>query len=133
MKNDKNLADQWKRLENLSLNYKKELFASKPGLMIDFFLEKMLGKENIEIGVFLYGNRTGSVVSYRELKKEITLRLKKNSVFEMVMMLVNIEGELHTYIHKLSKKEIDLIPDNLKNIMFSVRELGRPVIFDGNK
>jgi hypothetical protein len=117
----------WAAVETLAGSDRSKFFESNNASITEFFVKKVLAKKKVDIGVFIYGECTGSSVSYRELKKEITLRLKKRSVYEIVLTLVNRENELHSFCYNLGAKDIKIIPENIRTMMSKVKTSGQPL------
>ena len=126
MTNKNKFANAWSSVERLSPAVKKKLLKTNVEFVVEFMMEKMMTNRKMDIGVFTYGRQTGSVVSYREAAKELTLRLKASS-YEMVLTLINKESELHSFSYNLSEKEIKFIPDKLKTAMNRVKQLSKPL------
>ena len=114
-------------VETLAESDRNNFLENNNASITEFFIKKVLGKKKVDIGVFIYGECTGSSLSYRELKKEITLRLKKRSVYEIVLTLVNRENELHAFCYNLGAKDIKMIPENIRSMMSKVKESGQPL------
>lgn len=129
MTDKQKLESLWNSIDLKSLLTVKEIFEYNTDSLLDFLIDKTLDKEKFEIGLFEEGKHSGSSLVYKESQKEIELRLKKNSTYDLILTVEDAEGEIHIFRSKLSNDELKLIPENLKNLMYKVREIERPMTF----
>lgn len=123
------LGTLWNSVDVNSSNTAKKLFEMNADAFLEFLIDKTLEKEKFEIGYFEDGRQSGSTLTYRESQKEIELRLKKNSAYDLIFSVEDMEDEIHVFKNKLSDEEIKLIPEYLQNLMYKVREIELPMTF----
>ena len=129
MTDKQKLETLWNSLDVNSISVIKELFEKNTDAFLEVLIDKILDKEKFEIGLFEEGRQSGSILTYKESQKEIELRLKKNSAYDLILTVEDVESETFVFRSKLSNDEIKLIPENIQNLMYKVREIELPLIF----
>jgi hypothetical protein len=128
MTDKKNRGTLWNSIDANSISTTKDLFEKNIDAFLQVLIDKILDKEKFEIGLF-EGRQSGSTLIYKESNKQIELRLKKNSAYDLILTIEDIDGEIYVFKNKLSNGKIKLIPEHLQNLMYKVREIERPITF----
>lgn len=129
MTDKQKLADLWNSIDFHSISTIKDLFEKNKDVFLEVLIDKILDKEKFEIGLFEEGRQSGSTLTYKESQKEIELRLKKNSSYDLIFTFEDAESEIYGFRNKLTNDEIKLIPENIQSLMYKVKEIERPMTF----
>jgi hypothetical protein len=129
MTDKEKLAAFWNSINDNSISALRELFDKNTDALLEILIEKILDKEKFEIGLFEEGRQSGSTLTYKECQKEIELRLKKNSAYDLILTVEDMVGETWVFRNKLTNDELKLIPETIQSLMYKVREIGSPVTF----
>ncbi len=129
MTDKQKLETLWNSIDVNTTSAIKDLFEGNTGAFLELLIDTILYKEKFEIGLFEEGRQSGSNLIYKESQKEIELRLKKNSAYDLILTVEDVEGEIYVFRNKLLNDEIKLIPENIQDLMYKVREIERPMTF----
>jgi hypothetical protein len=129
------LHEYWNRLNYTLIGELQENYEKNVSAFIEILVSNLQDKETFEVGVFEDGRQKGSTIIYCETysRKQLELRTKKTSVYELLLTLYDTEENEIVFKHKLSSAEIDLVPGEIKRLMETVKELNQPMTFYSNK
>jgi hypothetical protein len=123
--------DLWDSIGPHPPSISKDLFLKNTRAFLELLIDKTQRLDKFEISFSEESGKGFSCLGYPDItsKKHIEMRLRKNDSYEMILTIEDFEGEIQTFRSKLSTNEIKLIPRNIQNLMYKVREIGRPVTF----
>jgi hypothetical protein len=124
----------WDSIDSDSVEYLDSNFENIATRLLEFLLISLLNEGRIEIGTFRHGKKQGSTVSYDiyNSDKQLELHLLPRNVFELEVLLFDIDGNEKAYIYKLNSSEIRIIPEGLRNLMKEVLNDMEPRTFEEN-
>lgn len=119
------LSKLWNSIDANSVASSKDLFERNVDAFIEFTIHKTLDQEKFEVGLFEEGRQSGSTLVYKDDsgQKEIELRFKKSSTYDLILTLKDSEGEIYVFRSKVGSDETKLIPEIIQNLMYKVREI----------
>lgn len=110
---------------------KKRIKDMAPGL-IEFLMKSFLLEEEIDIGTFTKGKEYGTTVCYDEFNSDkiLAVRYKNDTTFELYVALEDHDsGDLKSFYHTLTEKEVAIIPEGLQILMKKAFDKGKGMVW----
>lgn len=129
-----NLNHIWASINSDSIEYLDTNFDNIVPQLLQLLIFSFLNEGRIEIGTFRHDKKEGSTVSYDiyNSDKQLELHLLPKNVFELELLLFDLDGNEKTYTYKLDNTQIKNIPEGLRNLMKEVLNDMEPRTFEEN-
>lgn len=125
------INEEWGKINSYSVSYLYENFSRLSPILLIYLISSLMEENEFEIGTFEEGRQKGASLIYLspDKDKQLELRIKRSSSYELLLSLFNMEEETLVFRHKLEPEEIETIPKALRERLEKVKDLGEPVSF----
>jgi hypothetical protein len=112
----------WDSLNESSIPYLDKHFLEIAPRLAEYLIKALIDNQNFDVGIFSDNKTKGSIVSYDVFNsdKQLVLKMTNKRYFEIEIFIYDDDGKIHTYNHRLTKDELKIVPEGLKNIMKEV-------------
>ncbi|APG64528.1 hypothetical protein LPB136_03730 [Tenacibaculum todarodis] len=109
----------WNNLNSFDIDYFKKKNDELYPFLLNFLLEDLFKRDEIQIGIQTYYKVKYSCVTYDqyEHEKELTIKFLSQNEITLFISLMDDDGKLHSYNYLLGKEQIKSIPKGLLNIL----------------
>jgi len=124
----------WISINKNSLEYLNDSFHQIAPFLVEFLVQSKLEEDEFEVGTFEDGRQQGSLISFinPNSEKQLEIRYKKNSTYELLLFIYKDNGETFVYRYKITDEEISVIPTAIRLLMEKVKQLNEPLMFNNS-
>ncbi|MCE3259811.1 MAG: hypothetical protein K0S12_1452 [Bacteroidetes bacterium] len=130
LKNEK-ITQDWKMIHVNAIALLNDNFTNLSSSLLVYLISTLMEENEFEIGTFEEGRQKGACIVHLDPNndKQIELRVKRSSTYELILTLYPDDEETIVFRHRLEKEEINMIPVTLRELLEKVKDLGEPVSF----